>query len=146
MHSTPANLEKRQMALFLWLVQALSCREAENGSRNPGYSSGSHGCAPRDRRSIILGMQEVLSKTDDPEAPLRGQEFYELSLLDEANDLGTRYCVRQAHAEWSDIDGQAMWDQEEVDHFWILDEAKKRYEERRLTLAERGFIYSDMDM
>jgi hypothetical protein len=37
-------------------------------------------------------MQELLSKTIEPKASLRGQEFYELSLLDEANDLGTRYC------------------------------------------------------
>jgi hypothetical protein len=91
-------------------------------------------------------MQEVLSKTDDPEAPLRGQEFYELSLLDETNNLRTRYCVRQARAEWSDIDGQVMWDQEEIEHIWILDEAKRRYAERRLALTEKGFIYSDMDM
>ena len=102
--------------------------------------------ALRGRKSIILAMQEVLSKTVDQEAPLRGQEFYELSLRDEANDLGTRYCVRQAHAEWSEIDGQVMWNQEKVEHFWILDEAKRRYAERRLALAEKGFIYSDMDM
>jgi hypothetical protein len=91
-------------------------------------------------------MQEVLSKTVDPEVLLRGQEFYELSLRDEANDLGTRYCVRQAHAEWSELDGQFMWNQEEVEHFWVLDEAKQRYAERRFDLAEKGFIYSDMDM
>jgi hypothetical protein len=36
--------------------------------------------------SIILAMQEVLSKTAEPEAPLQGQESYELSLLDEANE------------------------------------------------------------
>ena len=74
-----------------------------------------------------------------------GQEFYELSLLDVANDLGTRYSVRQWHAEWSEIDGQIMWDQEEIEHFWILSEAERRYVERRLALSERGFIYSDMD-
>ena len=91
-------------------------------------------------------MQEVLSKTVDPGAPLRGQEFYELSLLDEANELGTLYRVRQAHAEWSEIDGQVMWDEEEHDYFWILDEAKRRYAERRLALTEKGFIYSDMDL
>lgn len=96
--------------------------------------------------SIIPGMQEVLSRTAEPEAPLQGQEFYELSLLEEANQLGTRYCVRQAHAEWSEIDGQVMWDKEEVDHFWILNEAKQRYEERRIILHEQGFIYSDMDI
>jgi hypothetical protein len=38
-----------------------------------------------------------------------------------------------------------MLDQEEVDHFWILNEAKRRYAERRLALGEKGFIYSGMD-
>ncbi len=116
------------------------------GDGIPESSPGSRSCALWGRRSIILAMQEVLSKTDDPQAPLRDQEFFELSLLDEANDLGTRYCVRQAHAEWSEIDGQVMWDQEEVEHFWILNEAKQRYAERKINLAQRGFIYSDMDL
>jgi len=97
-------------------------------------------------RSMIAAMQEVLSRTAEMKAPLQEQEFYELSMLEESNQLGTRYCVRQAHAEWSDIDGQIMWDQEEVEHFWILDEAKRRYAERRLVLAQGGFIYSDMDL
>ena len=91
-------------------------------------------------------MQEVLSKTCDTNIPLREQEFFELSLLDEANPLGTRYSVRQAHAQWSEKDRQVMWDDEQVDHFWILDEAKRRYAERRLALAQQGFIYSDMDL
>jgi hypothetical protein len=95
---------------------------------------------------MIAAMQEVLSRTAEMKAPLQEQEFYELSMLEESNQLGTRYCVRQAHAEWSDIDGQIMWDQEEVEHFWILDEAKRRYAERRLVLAQGGFIYSDMDL
>jgi len=90
-------------------------------------------------------MEEVLSKTIDPKTPLEEMEFYELSLLDEANDLGTRHRIRQAHGAWSEIDGQIMWDQEEVEYFWILAEAKLRYEERRGALAEKGFIYSDMD-
>jgi hypothetical protein len=91
-------------------------------------------------------MQEVLSKTDDPKMPLREQEFFELSLLDEANELGTRYCVRQAHAQWCEVDGQIMWDQEELEYFWILAEVKDRYAVRRLALAEKGFIYSNMDL
>src|ERR1035437_1726477 len=37
-----------------------------------------------------FAMQEVLSKTCDTNIPLREQEFFELSLLDEANPLGTR--------------------------------------------------------
>jgi len=40
-------------------------------------------------------MEEMPSKTADPKVPLGEQEFYELSLSDEANELGTRYCVRQ---------------------------------------------------
>jgi hypothetical protein len=38
-----------------------------------------------------------------------------------------------------------MWDDEQRDYFWILNEAKRRYSERRLALAQMGFIYSDMD-
>jgi hypothetical protein len=34
-----------------------------------------------------------------------------------------------------------MWDQEEVDNFWILAEAKKEYAKRRLALRERGFSF-----
>lgn len=90
-------------------------------------------------------MQELLSKNSDPKTPLRDQEYYELSLLDNANGLRTRCCVRQVRAEWSDIDGQFKWDQEEVEYFWILSEAKQRYAERGLALAKRGLIYSDMD-
>ena len=90
-------------------------------------------------------MQEILSKTDDPKSPLLGQEFSELSLLDTANQLGTRYCVRQARAQWSEIDRAIMWDDEQRDYFWILNEAKRRYAERRIALAQMGFIYSDMD-
>ena len=90
-------------------------------------------------------MQELLSKNPDPKTPLRDQEYYELSLLDDANGLRTRYCVRQVRAEWSDIDGQFKWDQKEVEYFWILSEAKQRNAERGFALAKRGFIYSDMD-
>jgi hypothetical protein len=85
-------------------------------------------------------MQEVLSKTAESVTPLQEQEFFELSLLDEANELGTRYCVRQAHAVWSEIDEQVMWDAEEAEYFWIMNEAKRRYTERRFALVEKGFI------
>jgi len=47
-------------------------------------------------------MQEILSKTVDPNVPLQGQEYYEMRLFEEANELGTRHCVRQTHAQWSD--------------------------------------------
>jgi hypothetical protein len=90
-------------------------------------------------------IEEILSKTVDPKTPVEELEYYDLSLLDEANDLGTRHRIRQAHGEWSEIDGQIMWGEEEVEYFWILEVAKQRYEERRRALAEKGFIYSDMD-
>jgi hypothetical protein len=90
-------------------------------------------------------MQEILSKTIDPDAPLLGQEFYQLRLFEEINPLGTRHCVLQIHAVWKDAIRGALWESEELDYFWILDEAKKRYAERRLILKEKGFIYSDMD-
>jgi hypothetical protein len=90
-------------------------------------------------------MQEFLSRTDDPEAPLQGQEFYELRLYEEPNELGTRHCVLQIHAVWIDRNHDVNWESEEVDYFWILDEAKKRYAARRTALALQGFIYSDMD-
>jgi hypothetical protein len=90
-------------------------------------------------------MQEILSRYDDPEVPLQGQEFYELRLFEEPNQLGIRHGVLQIHAKWNDANGDVLWDSEEIDYFWILGEAEKRYAERRLALVQMGFIYSDMD-
>jgi hypothetical protein len=98
----------------------------------------------QDRFTIILHAGNPL-KDGRSKGPLQGQEFFELSLLDTANQLGTRYCIRQACAQWSEIDRAIMWDDEQRDYFWILNEAKRRYSERRLALAQMGFIYSDMD-
>ena len=91
-------------------------------------------------------MQEILSKTVDPNVPLQGLEFYQLRLFEESNELGTRHGVLQIHAQWSDRHFDVVWESEEIDYFWILEEAKKRYAERRLALAEKGFTYSDMEM
>jgi len=91
-------------------------------------------------------MQEVLSKTDDPKTPLRDQEFYELRLYDSESAGNPVYCVREAHAQWSDKDGQIMWDDEQVHVLVTQEAAKKRYAKLRLALAQRGFIYSGMDL
>lgn len=91
-------------------------------------------------------MQEVLSNTIDPNAPLLGQEFYELRLFEEDNPLGTRHCVLQIHAVCRNAIRGPMWESEELDYFWILDEAKERYAERMAALALLGFVYSDMEM
>ena len=91
-------------------------------------------------------MQEVLSRTDDPEIPLRDQEFYELRLDDSDDIWKPGYFVKQAHAQWSEIDQQIMWDGFDFEQCATLEKAKERYAARRLALAEEGFIYSDMDM
>jgi hypothetical protein len=90
-------------------------------------------------------MKEILSKTIDPDAPLEGQEFYQLRLFEENNQLGNRHGVLQIHAVCKDAFRGPQWESEELDYFWIPDEAKRCYEERRRALAEQGFIYSDMD-
>lgn len=87
-----------------------------------------------------LAMQELLLRTPHPHNPLRDQEIFELTLLDIPNQLGTRYCVRLAHAEWVEVDGQVMWDRLESEYFSIQAQAQQRYAERRLALAEKGFI------
>ena len=91
-------------------------------------------------------MQEILSKTDDPKAPLRDQKFYELRLFDSDRAGEPVYCVREARAWWDEEAGQIVWDQELVQSFVTDQEAKERYTARRLALAEKGFIYSDMDL
>ena len=96
------------------------------------------------RGAIISAVQEVLSKAEG-ETPLKEQEFYELSLLDTPNQMGTQYSVRQWHAQWSEIDRQIMWDDEQVEYFRIPEEAQRRYDERRAALAAKGFIYSESD-
>ena len=91
-------------------------------------------------------MQEVLSKTDDPKAPLRDQEFYELRLYDSDSAGELVFCVREARAQWNDSIKGVEWDEPEIGAFATLQEAKERYAARRQTLAEKGFIYSDMDL
>lgn len=91
-------------------------------------------------------MQELFSKTDDPKAPLRGQEFCELCLYD-SNSAGKRiFCVREARARWDEVHGRAAWNEEQIKAYATAKEAQERYAERRLLLAQEGFIYSDMDL
>ena len=94
----------------------------------------------------LLTMQEVLSKTDDPKAPLLNQEFYELSLRDSDSAGEPVYHVREARALWDEESGKIVWDEERIEQVATLQEAKERYAARRLLLAQKGFIYSDMDL
>jgi len=91
-------------------------------------------------------MQEVLSKTDDSKIPLRDQEFYELLLYDSDFSGTPVFCVREAHAAWSEVDGQIMWDKKQVRAFATCQGAEEHYAARRRALAQEGFIYSDMEM
>ena len=102
-----------------------------------------HSCL---RRVIIIFMQELLSKADDRKIPLSEQEFYELRLDDSTDIWRPGFIVKEAHAQWSEIDRQIMWDDLESERLPTLEEAKERYEARRLALFQRGFIHSDMDL
>jgi hypothetical protein len=95
---------------------------------------------------MILVMQEVLSRSENPQGTLRDQEFYELNLSDSKLDGKPVFYVREARARWDEQSGQIVWDEEETDRTSSLEEAKKRYEERKLALARRGFVYSDMEL
>jgi len=59
-----------------------SPRKVKAGGTARFRDQGCHGCAFGGQGSMILVMQEVLSKTDDPKVALRDQEFYELRLYD----------------------------------------------------------------
>jgi hypothetical protein len=91
-------------------------------------------------------MQEVLSKTDDPKAPLLGQEFYELRLYDSDSAGEPVYYVREARARWNASIKGVEWDEPQIEALATHQEAKERYAARRLLLAQRGFIYSDRDI
>ena len=88
---------------------------------------------------------EILSKAVHPNAPLEGQEFYEIRIDDSVDLWRTGYVVSQAHAQWSEIDRQVMWDETETERCLTYKSAKERYEARRRSLVEKGFIHSDMD-
>jgi hypothetical protein len=111
--------------------------------------------SPPERLEVL--MQEVFSKTTDPNVPLQEQEYFELRL----DDLGTpfrpkfidslgavvrhRFPVCEAQAAWSEIDRNIMWDGFEHDEYSTLHQAELRYEERRAAMVEKGFIHSDME-
>jgi hypothetical protein len=91
-------------------------------------------------------MQEVLSRSEDTKTPLSEQEFYELRLYDSDSAGEPVYCVREARAWWNEDSKQEVWDEPRIEVFATLQEAKTRYSERRLALAQLGFIHSDMDL
>jgi hypothetical protein len=92
-----------------------------------------------------LVLQEVLSKPGTETLPLAEQEFYELSIEESDDVFRPGYVVKKTHAQWSEIDGQAMWEEPEWKRWPTLKKAKERCEEWRRALAAKGFVLSDMD-
>lgn len=86
-------------------------------------------------------MQEVISRTLDPNSPVEEQDVYELCL----SESGTRFVVSLTYIAWSEIDRQIMYEGYKPQYFDTLEQARMRYKDCRRTIADRGFIYSDMD-
>ena len=92
-----------------------------------------------------LGLQEVLSKPGAETLPLAEQEFYELC-IEESDDIWRPgFVAKQTHAQWSEIDGQVMWEEPKWERWPTLKKAKERCEEWRKALATKGFTQSDLD-
>jgi hypothetical protein len=92
-----------------------------------------------------IASQEVLSKPGFEALPLPEQEFYELR-IEESNDIWRPgFVVKQFHVQWSEIDGQVMWEGVGVERWPMLETAKERCEEWRKSLAAKGFTQSDLD-
>ena len=95
-------------------------------------------------------MQEVFSKTADPNVSLQEREYFELRLDDLTYGLGVavrhRFLVRESHAAWSEIDRNVMWDGYEHDECSSLHDAELRYAIRREAIVDKGFIYSDLEL
>jgi hypothetical protein len=93
-----------------------------------------------------LEVQEVLSKPDAESAPLAEREFFELCIEESDDVFRPGFVVKQTRAEWSEIDGQVMWEGPEWERWPTLKKAMERCEEWRKALAARGFTRSDMEV
>ena len=95
------------------------------------------------QRKLVL--QEVLSKPGAETLPLAEQEFFELC-IEESDDIWRPgFVVKQTRAQWSEIDGQVMWEDPEWERWPTLKKAKEKCEEWRKALATKGFAQSDME-
>jgi hypothetical protein len=66
--------------------------------------------------------------------------------LQQGDSRPSYFLVSKAHASWSEFDSDFMWDGFEQDECATLEEAQQRYAERRASMVEQGFIYSDMEL
>ena len=92
-----------------------------------------------------LVLQEVLSKPGTETLPLAEQEFYELCIEESDDAFRPGFIVKQSRAQWSEIDGQVIWEEPEWERWPTLKKADERCEEWRRALAAKGFTQSDMD-
>jgi hypothetical protein len=90
-------------------------------------------------------MQEVLSRPDEADRPVNEQEYWTLELLDRTESYDPCFVVQQSCGRWTEIDRQFMFEEIETERWPLLIVAEARYEARRLALAKKGFIHSDMD-
>ena len=95
------------------------------------------------QRELVL--QEVLSKADAESGPLVEQEFYELCIEESDDPFRPGFIVKQTLAQWSEIDGQVMWEEPEWERWPTLKKAEERSEEWKKALAAKGFTQSDLD-
>jgi hypothetical protein len=89
-------------------------------------------------------MKELLTKNTDSNALLEEQEFYELRLFDALDQVQPCFLVRQAHAQWSTVEQQFVWDDYDWELCSTFESAQKCYGARREALVEVGFISSDL--
>ena len=92
-----------------------------------------------------LVSQEVLSKRGSENAPRAEQEFYELCIEESDDVRRPGFIVKQTHGQWSEIDGQVMWEGPVWERWMTLKKAKETCEEWRKALAAKGFTHSHMD-
>ena len=57
-----------------------------------------------------LVWQEVLSNPRTESLPLAEQEFFELCIEESDDVFKPGFVVKQTRAQWSEIDGQIMWE------------------------------------
>ena len=90
-------------------------------------------------------MQEVLSKPEVSNKPLHEQVFFSLHLVDLHESWKPLFKVVESRFAWSEIDGRFMGDRIATETLAALEQARKRYEDRRLDLVHEGFVLSDLD-
>ena len=89
--------------------------------------------------------QEVLSRPEDAEKPLKEQEFAELRIIDWTDSWKPGFAVTEWRIRWNEVDQQFTWQEEQQELWSALQTAKNRYEARLRSLKEQGFTHSDME-